>query len=134
MSTLDNIWGQERKFGEERKGNLVEWIKDCAEGEEVEAVVIGKGPVEVDCTGEHLPKDTNIPNYATHPREQILTWEEAKKHLNYEFLAGYSGVGCEAIYAWTKTWVIFISKYEGCTEPERIPRNPTAIMPQMPGR
>jgi len=107
--------------------NLVEWLLSMAENEEIEAVVIGE-------MGWGDYNSETVPDYASHPRAKVLSWEEAKPLLDYEFNRGFGAPGCEAVWAYTKSWVIAIAQYDGATWPYRIPRNPTeGIMPQMQG-
>ena len=103
--------------------NLINWINETANGEEIEAIIFG----ESDLT--FFEED-----YTLHPlRNKVISFEEAKPILDYEFNAGYGSSGCHPITAWTKSWVIFISTYDGSTCPCRLPRNPTAFAPYMPG-
>jgi len=106
--------------------NLKEWLLEMAESEPIVGVVIGEMG-----WGDYGAE--TVPSYGSHKRGAILTWEEAAPMLDYEFNSGYGAPRCEAVYAWTPSWVIFISQYDGSTSPERIPRNPTACMPEMPG-
>lgn len=106
----------------EYRNTLAEWILDMAEGEPVEAVVIGVGPG---------PK--YIPNFNEQPKCVVLSWEQALPFISYEFDSGYGAPGCNRIYAWTASWVIFVSQHDGSTSPKRIPRNPCPCEPDMPG-
>ena len=106
--------------------NLVKWIEEEANGEEIEAVVIGE-------MGWGSYGSDRIPNYDAIPKNTVLSWDEARKHLDYDFDAGFGAPGCQAVYVWTDTWVLFISQYDGATNIHSIPRNPTDIMPTMPG-
>lgn len=108
------------------KDNLVRWIIEEANGEEIEAVVIGEMG-----WGDYGYDD--VPNYKKQPKFAVLDWEKAKVWIDYEFNSGYGAPRCNAIYAWTKSWVIAISQYDGSTEPFRIPRHPTDCHPEMPG-
>ena len=54
----------------------------------------------------------------------ILTWEEARPHLDYEYDSGFGSQDCHNIYIWTPTRVIYIHEYDGSTWPEAVPRNP----------
>lgn len=54
----------------------------------------------------------------------ILTWEEARPILDYEYYCGYGSRDCHSLYIWTPTRVIFIHEYDGATWPEAVPRNP----------
>lgn len=106
--------------------NLLAWLEEMAEGEEIEAVVIGE-------MGWGDYGRDGVPDYTEMPKGIVINWDEAKKWLGYEFYSGFGAPGCNAVYAWTATRVIAISQYDGSTEPFSIPRNPTAIMPEMPG-
>lgn len=107
-------------------GNLKQWIEYEAKGEEIVGVVIGE-------MGWGDYGSDAVPEYETHPRGKVLSWNEAAPLLDYDFNNGHGAPGCEAIYAWTTNHVIYISQYDGSTAPSRIPRNPTDIMPEMPG-
>lgn len=107
--------------------NLVTWVEEAAEGEEIEAAVIGK-------MGWGDYESEKVPNYEEHPKGKVLTWQEARKYLNYEFDSGLGAPGCQAIYVWTTTKVMFVSQYDdGATKLNVIPRNPADTMPDMPG-
>lgn len=106
--------------------SLEQWILNAAEGQNVEAVVIGE-------MGWGDYNSENVPNYDKCPKGVVLKWEDALPFLKYKFYHGYGSPGCQAIYAWTKSWVIFIAQYDGATSPHRVPRNPIDIMPTMPG-
>ena len=106
--------------------NLVKWIEDEANGEEIEAVVIG------DMGWGNYGKE-KVPNYDDIPKGKLLSWEDAKPLLDYEFNPGYGAPGCNAIWAWTETSVIAIGQYDGATWPYSLPRNPMNEMPGMEG-
>ena len=103
---------------------LRDWIEQMAEGEAIEAIVLGPLPWG-DYGAEKIP-----PNW---PQNQILTWEQALPWISYEFDDGFGFPGCHAIVAWTTTKIILVSQYDGATEPFVIPRHPTAHEPIMPG-
>jgi hypothetical protein len=106
--------------------NLVKWIEEEASGEEIEAVVIGEMGWE-----DYGAED--VPNYEKQPKGKVIDWEEAKKWIDYEFDSGYGAPGCNAIYVWTTNKVMCIVQYDGSTRIHSIPRNPTDVMPDMPG-
>ena len=108
------------------KARLVDWIKEAGNGQDVEAVVIGE-------MGWGDYGSDRIPDYAACPKGKVMTWAEAAPFIGYEFDDGHGAPGCQAIYAWTKDRVIFISQYDGATSVEWVPRNPVDIMPSMPG-
>jgi hypothetical protein len=105
---------------------LESWINEMADGEAIEAVVIGEMG-----WGDYGSED--VPGYKEQSRGKALSWEAALPSLQYEFSDGYGAPGCNAICAWTKSWVIGVSQYDGSTSPFRMPRNPTDHKPQMPG-
>jgi len=106
--------------------NLVKWIKDIAGDEQIEGVVIGELG-----WGDYGAED--VPNYAEQPRGKLLSWDDAKKWIDYDFSSGYGHPECNAIYVWTESRIIFVGQYDGATFPIWLPRNPIDIMPDMPG-
>lgn len=105
---------------------LIDWIEKMAEGEPVEAVVIGE-------MGWGDYGSDRVPNYAACPKNVVLSWDAAKPWLEYEFSDGYGAPGCQAITAWTKSRVIGIAQYDGSTHPFSMPRDPVDHTPSMPG-
>ncbi len=72
----------------------------------------------------------------TRPIRPPWTWAEARQSLNYYYKNGgghgdveRSGQDCHSIYAWSANWIVFVSEYDGITDLERIPRNPTDCSP-----
>lgn len=106
--------------------NLKDWIEKEANGEPIEAVIIGK-------RGWREEEDEDEVRFRDQPRKRLLTWEEAKPWLDYEFSSGYGSPQCNAIHAWTPSRVIFVSQYDGATGIESVPRNPSTDDPGMPG-
>jgi len=106
--------------------NLVDWIERGFENEDIEAVVIGG-------TGWSDYNEECIPDYKDQPRFEVLTWDKARKWLDYEFDSGYGSPKCNAIYVWSKNLVMFISQYDGSTTVHTVPRNPIKCHPVMPG-
>jgi len=105
---------------------LKQWIEELAIGEPIEAVVIGE-------MGWGDYKSETVPNYLTQPRGIVLTWEAALPWISYEFEAGIGAPGCNSVMAWTASWIISVLRFDGLTEPFRVPRFPRAILPEMPG-
>lgn len=95
--------------------NLRQWLEDEAGAEPIEAVVIG-------AHGD----DSKVPDEF---RNRLLMWDEAKSLLDYGFDDGYGAAGCDAVYAWTPTKVLFIREYDGSTQLGSIPRHPVACEP-----
>lgn len=111
---------------------MAEWILHMADGEAVEAIVIGKN---------HDDEENIIDSVYILPKQikgKILNWDDGKEMLDYEAgdchgdPYGYEG-GINSIYAWTKSWVIFLAKYDGNVWPCKIPRNPIDCWPMMYG-
>lgn len=105
---------------------LKQWIEDMADGQPVEAVVIGE-------MGWGDYKSEIVPNYVNQPRGTVLSWEQAIPWISYSFEAGLGAPGCNAVFAWTPDWIGSVLRFDGLTEPFRIPRHPVAILPEMPG-
>lgn len=99
--------------------NLVNWLEKYSL-EQIEAVVIGEMGWENS-------------QYSSQKRGVVLTWEEARPMLDYEFDSGYGAPECNAITVYTKSRILFISQYDGSTQLNSLPRNPEAHMPYMPG-
>ena len=107
--------------------NLVEWVEAAADGEPIEAVVIG----DMGWSDNYGSED--VPTWDSQTRNKVLSWVVAREWLNYDFDSGFGAPGCNAIYAWTPTKVIFVSQYDGATSIESIPRHPIDCKPSMPG-
>lgn len=105
---------------------LSEWLLEDAGDEPIEAVVLGE-------MGWGNYGSDAVPNYEGQPRGKVLSWEEALPWLGYEFDSGFGAPGCNAVVAWTKSWVISVSQYDGATGTFKVARNPTGYMPEMPG-
>lgn len=95
--------------------NLIHWITKAANGETILAIVVGD---KNDYTG-------NV--------KQPVEWDEAHAELDYDFSDGFGESGCHSIFAWTESYVIFVSCYDGSTTINAIPRNPGPSTPYMPG-
>lgn len=101
--------------------NLVEWVENATKDEKILGCVIG----------EHG-------SYWKHKNKlliegKLISWEQAKHYLDYEFDDSYGSPGCHAIYVWTENYILFISNYDGSTNYNMIPRNPIDCNPFMPG-
>lgn len=108
--------------------NLKEWLLLAADGEEIQAVVIGN--MGWPDYGDHAL------NAAARNREnwmRVLSWSEAAPMLDYEFDDGYGAPECQAITAWSKNKVFFVAQYDGSTSLHYVPRNPIDHEPVMPG-
>ncbi len=108
--------------------NLKEWILRAANGEPIEAIVIGS-------MGKRKQTPKNVP-WMKQDRSKwnkVLKWEEAAPLIDYDFNSSYGVPGCQAVTAWTKSRVIFVSQYNGSTSIEYAPRHPEDHEPAMPG-
>ena len=113
-----------------QKRSFANDILEVAGDEEILAIVVG------DEGWRGCYWKNNIPNYGALPKGKIISWDEAKQYLDYNYTIGFGGTQCPPIYAWTETRVIFVSQYDGATDICSIPRNPTAVNPEdviMPG-
>lgn len=106
--------------------NLKQWIESEAGGEQIVGIVIGE-------MGWGDYGSAEVPAYQSIPKGKLLSWDEAKEYLDYDFDSGYGAPGCQAVYAWTANKVIAIGQYDGATWPYSIPRNPIDVMPKMEG-
>jgi hypothetical protein len=105
---------------------LKDWILSIAGGETIESVVIGE-------MGWHDYGKEFVPQYDECPKGELLTWEQAEPFLSYDFDSGYGAPGCQAVYVWTATKVMYVVQYDGSTNMNYVPRHPTPGMPDMPG-
>jgi len=104
----------------EKDGNLKRWVLEAAGGEEIEAVVVG--------WSEWSDGGVDPGPLAN----KVAKWSEVEALLDFDFYSGYGGAQCNAInaiYAWTKSWVIAVSEYDGATGISKLPRNPMACEP-----
>jgi hypothetical protein len=96
-------------------------------GEPVEFITIGNmgwWDNDDDGTGKEIPAEK---------KGVAMSWEAAREYLDYRYSTGYGGVDCHAIYAWTANHVILVVQYDGSTRLVSVPRNPTNVMPEIPG-
>lgn len=111
----------------ENPPNFARQIELFAQGaERIEAVVIGN-------MGWTDYNTEYVPNFDSQPREKVLSWDEARKWLDYDWHSGFGAPKCNAVYVWTPTSVIFITQYDGSTNIHSVPRNPVDCEPYMPG-
>lgn len=96
--------------------NLIQWIEEAAAEEPILGVVIGQPP-----------DIWYAPDLDPQP---VLTWDEAKPTLDYDFYSGFGQASCHPVLAWTESRVIFITEYDGSTSVNSVPRNPQSCVPQ----
>lgn len=54
----------------------------------------------------------------------LMTWDEARPYLDYEYDNGYGGQDCHSVHIWTPARIIYVQEYDGATWLNSIPRNP----------
>ena len=109
-------------------GTFADDIEEAAQGEPIEAVVIG----DLGWGSGYGTDDRHRPGLAR--QGEVLEWAEARPLLDYEYARGFGLPDCHAIYAWTPRWVIWVAEYDGSTRLDAAPRNPTAkLTPTMSG-
>lgn len=113
-----------------RMSNLKEWILKAANGEPIEAIVIGK-PTQAILASP--PVDVTWACQDESNFNRVLTWQEAEPLVDYPFDSSYGLPRCHAVTAWTRDRIIFVSQYNGATSIEYAPRHPVNHMPSMPG-
>jgi hypothetical protein len=64
---------------------------------------------------------------------KVITWEEARPLLDYDYDDGFGGADCNPIYAWTPTRVLFVDEYDGATIIRALPRAPMDCEPEFNG-
>ncbi len=75
----------------------------------------------------------DIPDYDEQPKGKLISWNDAQQYLNYKFHDGFGAPGCNSIYVWTESKVLFVVQYDGSTRMHYVPRHPCDVMPEMPG-
>lgn len=111
-------------------------IEYAAEGEAIIGIVIGRfgwasrDESDSEAYGFSRIKAEPIPE---EKKGVVLTWEEARPLLAYNYDAGFGASECHAIYAWTESRVLFVVEYDGATWVSWAPRNPMDVMPGAKG-
>jgi len=67
------------------------------------------------------------------PKGKVMSLDEAKHFLSYEYESSYGAPKCHAVTMWTSDSIVFVVQYDGSTGVCSIPRNPTDHIPIMPG-
>ncbi len=105
-------------------------IEEAAHGEPIEAIVIGRfgwasdGEPDSEAYGFDRSDRQPVPETL---KNVVLTWDEAREHLDYEYDTGYGAPDCHNIVAWTASRVLTIHEYDGSTSVKSTPRNPTTL-------
>lgn len=111
-----------KKFYEDRKvekgDNYCDDIEKETKDEKIEAIVIGHW--------QNYGGDDPIPDDKLNV---ILSWDDAKKLLEYGYYDGYGGVDCHPVVIWTTDNVIIPTEYDGATGFRSAPRNPIDMEP-----
>ena len=93
-----------------RKNNFKDDILQEADGAPIEAIVVSSKRGELWGDLETRP---------------VLSWEKALPMIDYEYDSGFGREDCHGIYAWTDSRVLFVHEYDGSTQVNSVPRNPT---------
>lgn len=104
--------------------NLKERLLRAANGEPIEAIVIGRPGIGFDWDSDP---------FTDAERGVVLTWEQAAPKLDYVFDNDRYIACCHALYAWTASKIFFMEEDEGQVYLRSLPRNPTAVMPWFMG-
>lgn len=88
--------------------------------ETVEAVVVGKFQPWYREGNKYFPDSLT---------ERPIDWEEVKEYFNYEYDDGFGGAECHPVYIYTKSYILYVSEYDGSTAVCKIPRNPIKCSP-----
>lgn len=97
--------------------NLYTELLKLAADEAIEGVVIGAYDLY------------ELPTYI----DKVLSAEQAKPILDYEYDSGFGCADCHPFFAWTRSKVIFVHEYDGATTVVWVPRNPREITPEFGG-
>lgn len=99
--------------------NLAAMIEEAAADQVIEAVIIGQS----------LSGESVIPRYDEQPRGTLLTWDEARPWLDYEFRPRFGH--CNAVFIRTDKMVFFVTRPNGFTSINGVPRLPQVCEPEM---
>ena len=103
-----------------KKSNLFHWIESVLDPDEC---ILGA------VIGESWSNEDSIPNYTSQPHNKLISWDEAKQYLDYDFDSGFGGADCNPVYVWTDSNIIFVHEYDGATSLNKIPRFPCDCEP-----
>lgn len=96
----------------------------AAGDEPIEAVVIGDAPWSRSWQGG------DARNKIEQKIGVVLTADEARPMLDYEYDEGFGGVDCNPIHAYTPNRILVVHEYDGSTGVYSVPRNPSAELPE----
>ncbi|RLG52824.1 MAG: hypothetical protein DRO00_05035 [Thermoproteota archaeon] len=103
--------------------NLKDEILKLTDSEIIEAVVIGHN-YWLEEYEDKIPWEK---------KGVILSWEEAKKLLDFEYESDYGKPEGYPVFVWTKTKLIITVIYDGKIWLEALPRNPVPCKPHFVG-
>lgn len=129
VGDMDSLFERHAKPTElENKLNAyIDLVKCLDKDESIEAIVFG----EWGWGGYKEPNDPPVPK---DKQGIVLTAKEAKPMMaGWTYDCGYGAPECYATYVWTNKRVLWITQYDGSTSIDSAPRNPVAIIPDMPG-
>lgn len=99
--------------------DIEEELATC-DDETVEAVVVGRYESWYQGDNKNFPDSLS---------ERPVSWDEVKEYFNYEYDDGYGGAECHPLYIYTKSYILYVSEYDGSTAVCKIPRNPIKCSP-----
>lgn len=107
---------------------FAEEIERAAKGETIEAITLAS-------TGWERSDEDRYSARRKAPSKfgELLSWDEARPMLDYDYARGFGGEDCDAIWAWTESRVIFVHEYDGATSVNWLPRHPQVGSPSMSG-
>lgn len=101
--------------------------KNLDKDEKVEAIIFGP----YGWSGYNEPESKPIPK---DKQEILMTLEEAKPYMQgWDIYGDHGAPSAYAMYIWTNKRVLWITQYDGATNLDSMPRNPTVCIPDMPG-
>jgi hypothetical protein len=103
-------------------------IEKAADGEPIEAIRIGSfgwayNEPDEEAYGWDRSERTAIP---PEKKNVLLSWEEARPMLDYEYDSGFGASDCHNITAWTPSRVLYVHEYDGSTQVLWLERHPVA--------
>jgi hypothetical protein len=97
-------------------------------------VIIGPyGWDDIDDVGDADWLDSGRPRIAREMLGRPLSLDIVRPLLDFEWDRGYGSPSCYALYAYSDSYIYFVSQYDGSTTLNRVPRNPIECIPHMPG-
>lgn len=110
---------------------FAEQLEAHAAPEAIDTVVIGPFGWSDEFDDPDAYAEDRIKRPLAPKRGVVLTWSQARPMLDYTYDAGFGAPECDAVWAWTKSRVLFVSEYDGATGIHAVPRNPVDGKPAM---